>query len=94
MPTAPLNVTANAENMLRTLIVQWEPPSIPGGIIKTYMVTYNNITMDISSNDTIYIITGLSPYTDYFITVLACTSNGCGNDSDVIIGTTAEEGEE
>jgi len=93
VPTAPLNVTVNNGNMLRTLIVEWEPPSMPGGVITTYMVTYDNITMDISSNDTIYTITGLSPYTNYSITVLACTSNGCGNNSDVTIGTTAEEGE-
>ena len=92
VPTAPLNVTVNNGNMLRTLIVEWEPPSMPGGVITTYMVTYDNITMDISSNDTIYTITELSPYTNYSITVLACTSNGCGNNSDVAIGTTAEEG--
>ena len=93
MPTAPLNVTVNTGNMLRTLIVEWEPPDSPAGIIITYMVTYNDTTEDIDSNDTNYTITGLSPYTNYSVTVLTCTSNGCGNNSDVTIGTTAEEGE-
>ena len=92
MPTVPLNVTVTTSNMLRTLILEWDPPSSPGGIITTYMVTYNDTTVDISSNDTDYTITGLNPYTNYSITVSACTSNGCGEQSDVVIETTAEEG--
>ena len=93
MPTVPLNVTVTTGNVLRTLIVQWEPPSSPGGIITAYMVNYDNMTVDITNNDTNYTITGLDPYTNYSITVIACTSNGCGNESNVVIGTTAEEGE-
>ena len=93
MPTVPLNVSATTGNMLKSLIVQWEPPSSPGGIITTYMVTYDNITVDTNNNETTYTITGLEAYTNYSITVIACISNGCGNESDVVIGTTAEEGE-
>ena len=93
MPTIPLNVTATTGDMLRTLIVQWEPPSSPGGVITTYMVTYDDTTVDNISNDTTYTITGLEAYTNYSITVIACTSNGCGNESDIVIGTTEEEGE-
>lgn len=93
VPTIPLNVTVATGNMLRTLIVQWEPPSSSGGIITTYMVTYNGVTVDTRSNNTSYSITGLDPYTNYSITVIACTSNGCSNESDVVIGTTEEEGE-
>ena len=92
MPTVPLNVTVTTSNMLRTLILEWDPPSSPGGIITTYMVTYNDTTVDTSNNDTNYTITGLDPYTNYSITVSACTSNGCGEQSDAVIETTAEEG--
>ena len=92
MPTVPLNVTVTTDTMLRTLILEWESPSSPGSIITTYMVTYNDTKVDTSNNDTNYTITGLDPYTNYSITVLACTSNGCGDQSDVVIGTTAEEG--
>ena len=74
----PRNVSATTGNMLRTLVVQWEPPSSPGGIITTYMVTYDEITVDTSNNDTTYTITGLETYTNYSITVTACNSNGCG----------------
>ena len=91
MPTVPLNVTVTTGDMLRTLIIEWRPPSNPGGTITTYMVTYN-ATIDTNSRDTTYTITGLDPYTNYSISVIACTDNGCGNQSDVIIGTTEEEG--
>ena len=93
MPTVPLNVSATTGNMLKSLTIQWEPPSSPEGIITTYMVTYDDITVHTNNNDTTYTITGLVAYTNYSITVIACTSNGCGNKSDVVIGTTAEEGE-
>ena len=92
MPTIPLNVTVTTGNMLKALIVQWEPPSSPGGTVSMYMVTYNNVTIDTSDNYTNYNITGLQAYTNYSITVIACTRNGCGNQSNVVIGTTEEEG--
>ena len=78
--------------MLRTLVVDWEPPSNPGGIITTYMVTYDNTTVDTSDSSTTYVIMGLDVFTNYTISVTACTDNGCGNQTDVVIGTTAEEG--
>ena len=88
----PLNVSVNTNNMLRTLIVMWDPPSNPEGIITTYMVIYNTITIDTASNDTTYTITGLDPYTNYSVTVIACTDNDCGDESEAVIGTTEEEG--
>ena len=87
MPTIPLDVPITTGDMLRTLIIEWEPPSSPEGIIMTYMVTYNDTTVDTSNIDTNYTITGLDAYTNYSITVLACTSNGCSDQSDVVIGT-------
>ena len=92
MPTIPLNVIVATGDILRALVVLWDPPSNPGDIITTYIVNYNDTMVDISSNDTNYTITGLDPYTSYSIAVIACTSNGCSNKSDVVIGTTAEEG--
>ena len=78
--------------MLRALVVDWESPSNPGGIITTYMVTYDNITVDTGDDNTTYTIMGLDVFTNYTISVAACTDNGCGNQTDVVIGTTAEEG--
>ena len=90
VPSLPLNVTVTTGGMLRALVVNWQPPSNPGGIITTYMVTYNDIT--ISTSNTMYTIMGLDPFTNYTISVTACTDNGCGNQTDVVIGTTEEEG--
>ena len=91
VPSLPLNVTVTTGGMLRALVVNWQPPSNPGGIITTYMVTYNDITISNNSN-TMYIIMGLDPFTNYTISVTTCTDNGCGNQSDIVIGTTEEEG--
>ena len=88
----PLNVGVNTNDILRTLIVMWDPPSNPEGIITTYMVIYNTIIIDTASNDTTYTITGLDPYTNYSVTVIACTDNDCGDESEAVIGTTEEEG--
>ena len=78
--------------MLRTLVVDWESPSNPGGVITTYMVTYDNTTKDTGDRYTVCTIRGLDVFTNYTISVTACTANGCGNQTDVVIGTTAEEG--
>ena len=78
--------------MLRTLVVDWESPSNPGGIITTYTVTYDNTTVDTGDSNTTYVIMGLDVFTNYTISVTACTDNGCGNQTDVVIGATAEEG--
>jgi len=85
-------VIVTTGGMLQALVVDWESPSNPGGIITTYMVTYNDITISTNGNDTMYTIMGLDPFTVYTISVTACTDNGCGNQTDVVIGTTAEEG--
>jgi len=92
VPSLPLDVIVTTGGKLRTLVVDWEPPSNPGGIITTYMVTYNDITISTNGNDTMYTIMGLDPFTNYTISVTACTYNGCGNQTEVVIGTTAEEG--
>ena len=78
--------------MLRGLVVNWELPSNPGGIITTYMVTYDSTTVNTGDSNTTYVIMGLDIFTNYTISVTACTDNGCGNQTDVVIGTTAEEG--
>jgi len=92
VPSLSLNVTVTTGGLLRALVVDWESPSNPGYIITTYMVTYDDITISANGNDTMYTIMGLDPFTVYTIRVTACTDNDCGNQTDVGIGTTAEEG--
>ena len=90
MPTCPLNVTVTYFGILSALLVSWKPPSRPGSTITTYMVTYDNITVDIGGNHTSYNITGLDPYTIYSITVIACNDIGCSSQSDAVNGSTEE----
>jgi len=89
VPSLSLNVTVTTGGMLRALVVDWESL---GGIITTYIVTYDDFTISTNGNDTMYTIMGLDPFTVYTIRVTACTDIGCGNQTDVGIGTTAEEG--
>ena len=90
VPTRPLNVIVVPFGISTALIVMWKPPSRSGSTITTYMVTYNNITIDIGGNYTSYTITGLDPYVIYSITVIACNDIGCSSQSDTVIGTTEE----
>jgi len=85
-------VIVTTDGMLQALVVYWESPSNPSGIITAYMLTYNNMTISTNGNDTMYTIMGLDPFTNYTISVTACTDDGCGSQTDVVIGTTAEEG--
>ena len=85
-------MTVATGGMLKALVVDWESPSNPGGTITTYMVTYDNTTVDTGDSNTTYVIMGLDVFTNYTISVIACTDNGCGNQTDVVVGTTAEEG--
>jgi len=57
-----------------------------------YIVTYNESTIIIGGNDTMISIPSLEPFSVYFIAITACTIDGCGNQTDFVIGTTEEEG--
>jgi len=92
VPSLPLNITVSTGGVLRSLTVQWMQPVNPGGIITMYMITYNELTVNIGGNDTMIIITSLEPFSMYFIAITACTVDGCGNQTDFVIGTTEEEG--
>ena len=92
VPSLPLNVIITTGGKLQALVVDWESPSNPGGIITTYMVTYDNTTLATGDSNTTYVIMELDVFTNYTISVTACTDNGCGNQTDVVVGITAEEG--
>jgi len=92
VPSQPSNVTVVTGGLLRTLIVNWDVPVRPAGNITLYMVNYNGTTMTTSGTITMLTIMGLDPFTVYSITVTACTVDGCGNQTNPFLGTTAEEG--
>ena len=73
----------------------WEEPSSENGEIINYNIDLNDgaIVRESSGMGTVFVVSGLLPYTDYSVRVQACTSEGCGSFSDEISGTTLQEGE-
>ncbi|XP_021347323.1 usherin-like [Mizuhopecten yessoensis] len=78
----PEDVLPPSVNVLSSasLEVSWSPPVKPNGIISHYTVTFemengftwSNTTMGVSLT-----ITGLTPYTQYSVTLEVCTKGGC-----------------
>ena len=74
-----------------TVNVTWSEPSVTNGIITRYSVLYQEIDGEISrlhSNGQLWsIVTGLKPYTFYYMRIEACTKGGCGTGPRQIIRT-------
>ena len=83
MPGVPQSVTVTSPSST-SLLVTWGHPPAPdrNGVITTYTVnrqTGNKInTTELFSNDTLQLLAGLVPFTEYTITVAGNTSAGQG----------------
>lgn len=96
----PLEVTASPEGMLRTLVVTWNLPTYVNAPTVNYAVTYYAVTslsgggmsLTTGPDELTAIVSGLVPFTDYSITVQACSEEGCGPESEEITQKTLEEG--
>lgn len=90
--TQPTVTTING----RSLLISWEEPLIPNGIIRNYMIT--RATLDdvpvtlVTVNGTVFNYTdqGLEPFTSYNYTVIAVTAGG-STETDYSVGMTAQE---
>ena len=105
-PSSPLNVTAHSLSST-SIMVTWQPPMIPNGIVRFYRVEYPSTTDDVDqqfndstdgiineifTTNTSVIITMLEKFTTYEVQVFATTIvEGYG--SDVVIVTTDEDSE-
>ena len=103
-PSAPTNVTAHNVSSM-SVMVTWEPPITPNGIVRFYRVEYPSITdvvdqtfsgnsgdgiNEIFTTNTSVIITMLERFTTYEVQVFATTiAEGYG--SDVVTVTTDED---
>ena len=82
----------------REIQLVWDPPSLEdwNGIITFYtiQITVLNSGEELFFNSTSinFIVSSLSPYTEYLCTVAAGTSVGIGAFSEMIVVQTAEEG--
>ena len=68
----------------------------PNGPIVRYVVHYSAVdsgeTQTANTSDTVLDLTGLAPFTNYSVSVQACTVVGCGDLSPPSMQDTQEEG--
>ena len=80
------------------LLIQWEPPLIPNGIITHYTlyINYTNgseiSTRTVDSQFTLYLLEGLTPYQDVEVSISATTGGGEGPQSNNVYSTTEQTG--
>lgn len=75
------------------MTLTWSRPIEVNGEAMTYQLWYNERKININHNDTmnetfVFTLNGLEPFTNYTITVVACTSD-CSNSSESLVFTTA-----
>ena len=94
---SPANVTVSVVNS-SSLLIQWEPPLIPNGIITHYTlyINYTNgseiSTRTVDSQFTLYLLEGLTAYQEVGVSISGTTSGGEGPQSHYIYNTTEETG--
>ena len=80
-----------------TINVTWVPPQVPNGILTRYEVilytnTGENSIANVSSDQNLYLVTVLSPATEYGVSIVSYTMVG-GTRSTAVFTTTGESGE-
>ncbi|XP_040264377.1 phosphatidylinositol phosphatase PTPRQ isoform X1 [Bufo bufo] len=62
----------------QSILVQWDPPLRPNGIITHYILTFQSVTTTVLPTDTVYTFRDLLSNTTYYFTVKASNSAGEG----------------
>ena len=94
---SPVNVSVVVSDAF-SLLIQWEPPLIPNGIITHYTlyINYTNgseiSTRIVDSQFTLYLLEGLMPYQEVGVSISATTGGGEGPHSDYFYNTTEQTG--
>ncbi len=96
-PTSPRSVNVSTINST-SLSVSWQPPEEQNGIILKYVIYYQRVGSNkhhlivATASKRYKIITNLKPYTNYSVEMVANTSVGYGNKSDLEFAQTSEAG--
>ena len=94
---SPVNVSVIVNNAF-SLLIQWEPPLIPNGIIAHYTlyINYTNgseiSTRTVDSQFTLYLLDELLPYQHVGVSISATTGGGEGPQSEYVYNTTEQTG--
>ena len=95
VPSEPMDLEVQATQP-RTLTVTWSAPMPPNGPIILYIILYSamnfTITKRANTSSTYHELTDLGPFTNYSVTVQACTEAGCGALTPPTVQLTQEEG--
>ena len=79
-------------NTAYSIVITWDPPSSPNGIISNYTVIIDsNLFKTLHVAISMYNVSGLLPYSTYNVSVAACNNAGC-TETPVIAVTTDEAG--
>ena len=96
--SSPQNVMVTSVNPA-SLMVSWQPPpEIDWNGLIYYMIQYirvgssDTMSENVSSGAT-HTISGLVPYVNYSVTVVAVNGNGTGPFSNPMVGRSGEDGE-
>ena len=66
----------------RHVLLSWDPPAAPNGVLVNYTVLVGGATVAATPpSQESFNVTGLLPFTGYALSVQACTSAGCVSSS-------------
>ena len=64
------------ERTSSSLILTWNPPTSPNGVVRDYIITLDGVQV-YRNSPTTYTVSRLQPFTSYTLQLAACTSAGC-----------------
>ncbi|XP_068597953.1 usherin [Brachionichthys hirsutus] len=82
------NFTVEQREQGRALLLSWDQPSTPNGIIVVYNL-YNEGNLEFSGLSRNFLFRRLEPWTVYSLTLEACTSAGCSHTPPQLVTTSA-----
>ena len=71
----PIRITARPPSGT-SLVLEWDPPLVPNGVILEYIVYLNN-SVEFRGTDNTYTVRRLNPFTTYALQLEVCNSAGC-----------------
>ncbi|XP_061132682.1 usherin [Syngnathus typhle] len=75
-PAGLANFSVEQKEQGRSLLLNWDPPSSPNGVITMYNL-YSEDNLEFSGLSRSFLFRRLEPWTTYTLTLEACTSAGC-----------------
>uniref|UniRef100_A0A3P8RYW1 Usherin n=1 Tax=Amphiprion percula TaxID=161767 RepID=A0A3P8RYW1_AMPPE len=75
-PAGPSNFTVEHREQGRALLLSWDQPHTPNGVITMYNL-YSEGNLEFSGLSRSFLFRRLDPWTTYTLTLEACTSAGC-----------------